>query len=621
MRMLHSFYIPLCLSFAGYSLAQTSLSLSPAPRASNAAVSLPLDPSFAGFGIEPSNLFSFTGHEDPNDFSIQLMQNLADYSGTAPHIRLGGNTQDYMIFDESYDAYDWKSNPDSTAQGTIAADSMLIGAGYFKSLDRFPGGTPITFGLNLAYQGSDYNETIVRMAQAAVEGMNNVKLVSFEIGNEPDLWLENNFRSAPWNGQVYTNQFLQRAEVLYNEVLKPAGLPSRFFEPPATASTIGTTFEIEMLVQDGMIEPVNGNDYVVCWNQHDYYYFIGVTQRPITLTDLLRFDSTNEQFAYWEQQIGIALDTGLPYALREMSSVGPIGMHGVSDTFAASLWTLNFFLYMATLNVSSVQMHMTDNSNASAWQPINMYGNDPFVRPQYYAHAAMAQIIGNGNGTTQIGELDVSGVSVDYNGVLRAYPVYAGGELQAMVLLNGKQANASQSNKDSFTFTVNFGKSNGNQDVFISYLTADGADSLSGTTFNGVEFSNDDGKPRTVDDSVTILRTSSSGSVVVKVRDSQAAVVNIGSLLGSNTVLTNGTTSNKKSSAGPTRTQGANTAILTSIATTTLAVASSVVEGGEVAQETGNAESAGETIDGRGRILWAMVVCLMAVMTGFVYLA
>ena len=102
--------------------------------------------------------------------------------------------------------------------------------------------------------------------------MTNVKLYSFEIGNEPDLWLQNTFRTAPWTGQVYTTQFLDRAEAVYTKVLQPAGLPSSFFESPATASTIGTTFEISQLVSDGLMEGRNGDNYLTVWNQHDYFY-------------------------------------------------------------------------------------------------------------------------------------------------------------------------------------------------------------------------------------------------------------------------------------------------------------------------------------------------------------
>lgn len=314
-----------------------------------------------------------------------------------------------------------------------------------------------------------------------------------------------------------------------------------------------------------------------------------MTPTPITVADLLELDGTNRQFAYWEKQVNIGLDTGLPYVLREMSSVGPVGKDGISDTFAAALWTLNFFLYTAALDISSVQMHMTDNSNASAWQPRTMYGRDTFVRPQYYAHAAMAQIIGNGNGTTQIAALDTSNVGSDYKGHIRAYSMYSNQNLQSVVLVNAQQVNASESNKGSFTFQLSLGQENADRDVYLSLLTADGADSLTGTTWNGMTFSDDDGKMSVSGDSPASLRTSSSGSISIPVRDSQAVVANLGWLLGSTIVLTpNGTESprpRKKNAAGPTSTSGASTAAWTGVLMTTLAIASSMSGGGD-AEET-----------------------------------
>lgn len=264
-----SIVLPL-LSLSQHALAQ-SLSLSPSGSAPSGASDY-LDASFAGFGIEPSNLFSFTGSDTTNQLSVQLLQNLAGYAGAPPHLRIGGNTQDYMIYDSNYTDFAWKNNPNATAQGTTAADSMIIGPGYFEALDRFPKDTPVTYGLNMAYEEDDWKDRIVASAQGAVSGMKNVKLYSFEVGNEPDLWLQNDFRTAPWTGQTYTTQFLDRAEAVYTGVLQPAGLPSSFFEPPATASTIGTTFEISQLVTDGIMEAQNGSNYTTVWNQHDYFY-------------------------------------------------------------------------------------------------------------------------------------------------------------------------------------------------------------------------------------------------------------------------------------------------------------------------------------------------------------
>ena len=105
---------------------------------------------------------------------------------------------------------------------------------------------------------------------------------------------------------------------VYEQVLKPAGIGVTFFGAPATASAIGTTFEIKDLVQDGLIATTSGFDYISAWNQHDYFYFIRVSIVSITLDDLMDLDNTNSQFKYWGSQVANGLATGLPYVLQEM---------------------------------------------------------------------------------------------------------------------------------------------------------------------------------------------------------------------------------------------------------------------------------------------------------------
>lgn len=282
----------------------------------------------------------------------------------------------------------------------------------------------------------------------------------------------------------------------------------------------------------------------------------------------MEFDQTNTQFAYWEKQVKIAINTGLPYVLREMSSVGPIGMAGVSDAFGASLWTLNFLLYAASLDISSVQMHMTDNSNASAWQPVEMYGRAPFVRTLYYAHAAMASIVGNGNGTTQIASMDTQNVGSAYNGRIRAYSMYAHEKLQAVVMLNGRQANESQSDKSNFNFNVNFGSSNANKDVFLSYLTAPGADSQTGASWNGIIYDDVTGEGGIIDEEVHKITLDGSGKATIPVRDSQAVVANLGWQIGTTAVIKSDGSTARKSNSSPRTAPATFTAVVITIATT-----------------------------------------------------
>ncbi|KAF2145828.1 glycoside hydrolase family 79 protein [Aplosporella prunicola CBS 121167] len=540
------------LSLAAGAHAQSASATAASKAASASGITQYIPQDFAGFGIEPSNLFSFTGEASENKLTVNLMSNLASYAGKPAHIRLGGNTQDYFLYQVDMDEWTVKTNPNSKGQGAIASDADIIGPRFFEAISRFPKGTPITFGLNLAYDDEDYEDQIALMASAALNNLTNVDLVSFEIGNEPDLYGQNGFRTGQWDGTTYVKEWKARAKAVWERVLKPAGgWSANSFEGPCTASTIGTTFEMEQLVNNGIKANADGetNPYLRAWNQHDYLYFIDVSEFTLTLEWMMTLSNTVDQFKYWATQIGIALKTGLPYYLREMQSVGPTGMQGVSDTFGAALWNLNFFLYAASLNISSVEMHMTDNSYAAPWQPVDRNGISQHVRPVYYAYAAMAQLIGSGNGTTQIAPLDTDGVPNDYGNYVRMYAGYGSGELTSVVLINSKMANSSDTNKGSLDFDITF-SGHGGETVHLAYLTAAGAESNSNVTFNGLSFeSSGDGTPTTADGTDHTVTLDKDGKGTISVRDTEAVVAYVGAKLGSNAVSTNGTSSSSKKSA------------------------------------------------------------------------
>ncbi|KAI9694486.1 MAG: hypothetical protein M1822_000102 [Bathelium mastoideum] len=560
-----------------------------------------IDPGFAGFGIEPSNLFSFTGGDFANDVSMQYLQNLADYSGSPPHIRVGGNTADYMMYDSSYDQYWIQTNQNANGQGAIASNSLTFGPKYFEAIDRMPTGTPITYGLNLAYEGSNYISNIVAEAAAALDNLKNVQVFSFEIGNEPDLYLQNGFRTGQWGGQEYVQEWQTRTAAIYEQVLQSRNISSDFFEPPATASTIGTTFTIADLVQDGILNKANGSDnsYVSGWNQHDYFYFIDVSTYAITLNYLMDLQNTESQFAYWASEIASSAKYNVPYNLREMASVGPTGITGISDVFGAALWQLNFFLYAATLNITSVGMHMVDGSYASPWQPDNETSNPPSatVRPPYYAFVAMDQLIGAANGTLQVASTTPSTVPSGYTGFVRTYAAYSNNTLMSLVLINAKPANASDSAKATLTLTVSLPSSFKGQTLYLSYLTATGADSSSGTTFNGLSFEspNSGGKPISVGDGKLQSTTvGSDGTAAIPVRDSEAVIATFGSLLGSNAVeRVNGSS---ETSGGGKAQSSASLTLATTIATTAAAAA-----GSSTATNTGTGETASASASGTAK--------------------
>ncbi|KAI0161437.1 glycoside hydrolase family 79 protein [Xylariaceae sp. FL1272] len=435
----------------------------------------------------------------------------------------------------------WNPNAKGRGQGYYKSDGILIGPRFFEAADRLLPGTPVTMGLNLAYEDDDYVERITTMAGKALDAISRLSITAFEIGNEPDLYAQNGFRDGSWSVQTYVEQWLDRATALYQQVLSTRRLSASFFEAAATASTVsalGLQFQISKLASSSLDSNANdeGASFLRSWNQHDYYYFIGVTNTPITLAQLTQFQTTENQFAGWAKQVQQAHDTPYPYALREMGIVGPVGLTGVTDVFGAALWTLNFLLYTASLGVESVQFHMTDNSAASAWQPIEIQGVQPFVRPVYYGVAAFAQTIGSTDCNTRVWQYPPATLSVpdEYTGYVRAYAVYDGNDLASIVLINGQPSNVSVSSKQSLDIQLQLPRSSGDQTIHLAYLTASGADATDGTTWNGLSYElSPDGIPTVVSNSDDTLHVGKDGKVTVSIRDTQAIVGTFGEKLGS----------------------------------------------------------------------------------------
>lgn len=143
----------------------------------------------------------------------------------------------------------------------------------------------------------------------------------------------------------------------------------------------------------------------------------------------------------------------------------------------------------------------------------------------------MTQIIGKGC-ATQVAPLLVTGQPPAYNNRIVGYTAYHQGQLAAIVLINTVIANVSETSKNNLTidlFLPNFaGKT-----LYLSYLTAAGADAKHGTTWNGTSYEQSgDGTPTKVDNAVRTAVVASNGAATLTLRDSQAVVANIGSYVG-----------------------------------------------------------------------------------------
>ena len=140
----------------------------------------------------------------------------------------------------------------------------------------------------------------------------------------------------------------------------------------------------------------------------------------------------------------------------------------------------------------------------------------------------MAQLIGRGC-STQVITIPIETFSSGYQDRIGVYTTY---HIYTVV------ANASDP-KGNLSIDLSLPEFSG-QTLHLSYLTADGADSTQGTTWNGISYDGSgNGSSTIVKSDTKNITIGSDGSVSVEVRDSQAVVANIGSNIGSVPTATN----------------------------------------------------------------------------------
>lgn len=167
---------------------------------------VPLE-SFITYSIEFSSFIDFAGNTSaPNDFSDNLLNNIAKYAGIKPYIRMGGNTQDFAIFNESQDAAQIGIFDDSIS--TDYPSQITIGPAIFDSYHTWPG-VKYVHGFNLGRNSSIARQGLIDSASYACKALGGGKLLHWELGNEPDLFKETGARPANWTEQDYVDEWLK----------------------------------------------------------------------------------------------------------------------------------------------------------------------------------------------------------------------------------------------------------------------------------------------------------------------------------------------------------------------------------------------------------------------------
>jgi hypothetical protein len=312
-------------------------------------------PAFAGLSYEKSSLTEplFLGS---NTNLIGIFKRLG------PSIlRIGGNSVDRNV---------WTPNGPGQTSGQIAPSDINALAAFLKSA-----GWQCLYGINLGgagpapyTSGSFSAATTPALAgeeAAYVATQLGSSLLGIEIGNEPDLYGTTYFSGTTWNISTFETLWEQfRAAIV-------AQTPGINVTGPADASN-----------ESGWTVPFGEwatKRNLTLLTQH--YYRGNGESASSTAANLITPDSTLVSDLSILNSGAQAI--GVPFRISECNSYYNGGANGVSDSYASSLWVIDYLFDCAQGGTAGVNFH--GGGNGDGYTPVaDSDGAVVEARPEYY---------------------------------------------------------------------------------------------------------------------------------------------------------------------------------------------------------------------------------------------
>ena len=294
---------------------------------------------FVGLSYEVQQL------RDPSFFSAQnsgLIREFKALSSTGV-LRLGGNTSEF--------AY-WKPKPDSPdpehpqvreVVGEPKAQYYAVTVEAVRNLEGFlrAAGWTCVYGIGMG------TNTPARAAEEAVFVAETLgdRLQYFQIGNEADLFDRHLRDPKTWSAKAYLQEWLALSRAI------AARVPAAKFGMPDVASAMSWLTEIA-----DEWPSIQSPPRVTTLTHH--YYFGGPATNPeVNIPNLLKPATMQKVQNTANIATAAASKIGARVRMTEGNTCYRGGKPGVSDVFAAALWSADYSLLLAANDYSGVNLH------------------------------------------------------------------------------------------------------------------------------------------------------------------------------------------------------------------------------------------------------------------------
>ncbi len=282
---------------------------------------------------------------DPDFFAPRNIGLVHQFKALAPHgvLRTGGNTGEFSW---------WRPTPDTpepTHPATRVVSGEPIAAFYpvtgraIHNLAAFLDATGwrciygINLGTNTPARAADEARFVSRVLRSRLE--------YFQIGNEPELFSRHLRDPATWSAHTYLQEWLDLARAI------GAAVPGARFGIP----DLGGSHAWMNAIADAW-PSVTDRPRIAAFTHH--YYFDGPATNPVvTIPNLLKVATMAGVQQTADVARSAASRMGVPVRMSEGNTCYGGGKPGVSDVFAAALWSCDYALLLARNGYTGVNLH------------------------------------------------------------------------------------------------------------------------------------------------------------------------------------------------------------------------------------------------------------------------
>lgn len=219
------------------------------------------------------------------------------------------------------------------------------------------------------------------------------------------------------------------------------------------------------------------------------------------------------------------LAKGIPYILGEMNSLYHQGKPGLSNSFGAALWGVDFNLYCASQSIRRTHMHQGTDYRYASWQPVQTSKTTIGTKAPYYGNIMVAAMLrGKPHSSVQVVNLPMLS---EFD---TAYAAYVDGKLARLAVINMQEFNYTAAEpRPSAKYLFQLPDVSA-RSLSLQRLMANGSDAITGISWDGWSYNYElkGGAPVRLDN-VTIGETvsvDSKGEVELGLPLSSAAILN-----------------------------------------------------------------------------------------------